>query len=221
MKTMVLLMALMIGSLNHVNANKTEPTEPITTTPKIDVERNAKKLRLKKFKRSVTASTDLKEFSYHQKMYVVNAPIDSVWKTYTTIKPSDAWKGPLNTFKQSCSPLVDSVYLSSDSVLPPIQEEMVYELNLRIAGLMDVGVAFQITEVDHTTKTIEFTYGEDNASHGRQRIVFTSDGDQTFIIHYSNFKSSSKFRDRFLYPKFHEDCMDEFHANLKEKIEKK
>ena len=95
---------------------------------------------------------------------------------------------------------------------------MVYELDLRIANLLDVGVAFQITEINEAEKIIEFTYGKDNKSHGRQRIIFKKEGKKTFIIHYSNFKSESKFRDKYLYPKFHEKCMDEFHANLHELI---
>lgn len=134
------------------------------------------------------------------------------------VKPNESWKGPLNTFKHSYSKSKDVLYEANSSRLPAIELGMVYELNLRIANLLNVGVAFQMTELNTDTKTIEFTYGKNNKSHGRQRIIFKEEGGKTFIIHYSNFKSESKFRDKHLYPKFHEQCTDEFHANMKELI---
>jgi len=183
------------------------------------IQKKREKLKqLRKFKRSINKKSNLTGFSYHQKMYVVNADVETVWNAYTQAKPTDVWKGPLNTFKNSYSKEEDTVYDVNDSVIPSIEMGMVFELNLRIAKLMDVAVAFQITELDSVNKIIEFTYGKDNKSHGRQRIVFTKDGNQTIISHYSNFKSSSKFRDKHLYPLFHERCMDEFHANMNTSI---
>ena len=60
------------------------------------------------------------------------------------------------------------------------------------------------------------TYGLDNATHGRQRIYFLKDENRTMILHISNFKSDNKFRDKHLYPKFHEKFIDEFHNNIKQ-----
>ncbi|MFT7611114.1 MAG: hypothetical protein ACI9J3_000052 [Parvicellaceae bacterium] len=183
------------------------------------IQKKREKLKqLRKFKRSINKKSNLAGFSYHQKMYVVNADISTVWEAYTQAKPTEVWKGPLNTFKNSYSQADDTLYDTNDSLIPSIELGMVFELNLRVAKLMDVAVAFQITELDSTNKLIEFTYGKDNKSHGRQRIVFIADGAQTIIAHYSNFKSSSKFRDKHLYPLFHERCMDEFHANMNKSI---
>lgn len=213
--TMILAIILTGIFSNPVFGNPVEK-ERTGTTRKSD---RVKKLgRLRKFKKSIHKDSDLSTFNYHQKMYVIDAGLETVWNTYTQIKPNDAWKGPLNTYKQSYSSKKDSLYMAGDSILPAIEFGMVYELNLRIAKLINVGVAFQITEIDSLNKTIEFTYGKDNKSHGRQRIVFKEDGGKTFIVHYSNFKSESKFRDKYLYPKFHEKCMDEFHGNLKEAV---
>lgn len=225
MKTLLLITVLSLGCLTHTLAHTPYFPEPVSKAELVETataaERKSKKIRLKKFRRSVKKGTDLSKFSYHQKLYVIDAPIDSVWNMYTSVKPKEAWAGPLNTFKHAYSPSKDSLYLSTDSILPSLEHDMVYELNLRVAGILNVGVAFQITDIDPINKVIEFTYGEDNASHGRQRIMFSEDGDSTYIIHYSNFKSTSKFRDKFLYPTFHERCMDEFHGNLKGMIEGK
>jgi hypothetical protein len=220
MKYWILTAALILGTLNLSFAESNFSSDPVeSTSPSEASKRRKEKTRLKKFRRSIRKGDDLSKFSYHQKLFVINAPIDSVWKMYTSVSPTEAWSGPLNTFKQAYSHANDSIYLASDSILPAIEQEMVYELNLRVAGMLNVSVAFQITTIDSVQKVIEFTYGKDNASHGRQRIVFRSEGETTYIIHYSNFKSKSKFRDKVLYPKFHELCIDEFHENLRGMIE--
>ncbi|GEM_PF-1055268 len=175
-----------------------------------------KKLRL--FKSSIYKNQDLKDFNYHLKIYVINADIEKVWSTYTNSKPNEVWHGPLGTYKHSYSTKEDKIYLSNDSILPVIELDMVYEINLKIAKILNVGVAFKITDLNHENKVIEFTYGEENKSHGRQKIIFSEFKGKTYIFHSSNFKSENKIRDKYLYPKFHEVCMDEFHNNMINKI---
>ncbi len=213
-----LLLAVLITCSTCLIAGNEGEENTKTTVNKTTSERNRKIKRLRKFTPSVKKGDDLTSFSYHQKSYVVESDIETVWNTYINVRPNEAWKGPLNTFKQSYSKTNNLLFDSKSTELPPIELGMVYELDLRIANLLDVGVAFQITEINEAEKIIEFTYGKDNKSHGRQRIIFKKEGKKTFIIHYSNFKSESKFRDKYLYPKFHEKCMDEFHANLHELI---
>ena len=186
-----------------------------------DDKRKVEKQKMRKFKKSLEDEFDSKGFSFHQKTYVVNGSIDSVWNTYMSVRPNTAWNGELNQFEVAYSKNSDSLYLSTDTTLPPIELGMVYRLNLRIMKIMDVKVCFQISEIDQGAHIIEFTYGKDNKSHGKQRIIMTKDGDQTIVIHYTYFKSSSKIRDKYFYPMFHEDCIDEFHQNLFTQIEMK
>ena len=175
-----------------------------------------KKLRL--FKSSIYKNQNLNDFNYHLKIYVLDADLETVWSTYTNSKPTETWKGPLNTYKHSYSTNEDKIYFSIDSILPNIELGMVYEINLKIAKIANVGVAFKITDLDHENKIIEFTYGKDNRSHGKQKIIFSEFKGKTYIFHSSNFKSENKIRDKYLYPKFHEVCMDEFHNNMISKI---
>lgn len=174
--------------------------------------------KLRSFKASIYKNQDLNDFNYHLKVYVIDADIETVWYTYTNSKPTESWRGPLNTYKHSYSTKEDKIYLAKDTLLPSIQLGMVYELNLNIVKLFNVGVAFKITTLDHNKKTIEFTYGKDNRSHGKQKIIFSEFKGKTYIFHSSNFKSDNKIRDKYLYPKFHETCMDEFHNNMIDKI---
>ncbi len=216
--TLLILITGLVSSptfANNRNFGFSVSEDRIQTNKK---ERSKKLRRLRMFRKSVEKDSNLANFSYHQKIYVVDANLKTVWNAYTQVKPNDAWSGPLNTFEQLYSATEDTIYEHGDSLLPAIELGMVYELNLRIAKILDVGVSFQITEIDTINHAIEFTYGKHNKSHGKQRIVFKQDGSKTFIVHYSYFKSNSKFRDKFLYPKFHEKCMDEFHANLKKLI---
>ena len=92
----------------------------------------------------------------------------------------------------------------------------IYFIKLKINNLLKIGVTFQLTKIDTSEKFIEMTYGLDNATHGRQRIYFLKDENRTMILHISNFKSDNKFRDKHLYPKFHEKFIDEFHNNIKQ-----
>ena len=217
----LLLLVSITSSTCIIAANGGEEGNTKTATNKNSSERKRKIKRLQKFTPSIKEGDDLSSFSYHQKSYVIEMDVETVWNTYINVKPNEAWKGPLNTFKQSYSKSRNLLFDSTSTELPCIELGMVYELNLKLAKLLNVGVAFQITELNEAEKIIEFTYGKDNKSHGRQRIVFKKEGNKTFIIHYSNFKSDSKFRDKHLYPKFHEKCMDEFHANLHELIKLK
>ena len=168
MKTLTIILITAMSLVTPVFAGSLDTTK--TNVENVEVsERNKKLKRLRKFKKSVNKNTDLKDYSFHQKVYTIEADLETVWETYTNVKPNEAWSGPLNTFKQSYSNQEDTLYEAGDSLLPSIELGMVYELNLRIAKILDVGVAFQITELDSANHTIEFTYGKDNKSQGRQR----------------------------------------------------
>ena len=83
---------------------------------------------------------------------------------------------------------------------------------------MKIPVNFEITKISQENKLIEFTYGAENKSKGRQTLIFVDNDSITQIIHQSFFYSGNKFRDKKLYPKYHEKCLNEFHENLKSHI---
>ena len=87
-------------------------------------------------------------------------------------------------------------------------------MKLKIIRFLKIPVNFEITQLSKEHKIIEFTYGANNKSKGRQTLNFIEMDNYTLIVHQSYFKSDSKFRDKRLYPKFHERCLNEFHKNI-------
>ena len=182
-------------------------------------EKPRREKKLKKFKASINENTKIENFNFHQKTYLIDKPIEIVWEEYSSFAPNQTWKGPLAKYKQSYSNSNDTFYYrSKNNKHPNLELGTIYFLKLRVFRFLKIGVTFQVTKIDSTNKFIELTYGEDNASHGRQRIYFLKDGDKTTVLHISNFKSNNKFRDNHLYPKFHEKYIDEFHNNIKENL---
>lgn len=181
-------------------------------------ERPRRERKLKSFKASVNAIINLDDYNFHQKIYVLNYPIEKVWNSYSSLKPDQSWKGPLANYKQSYSSLKDAFYKSSTENHPSIELGAIYFIKLKIIKFIKIGVTFKVTKIDTSKRFIEMTYGLDNATHGRQRIYFIKDEDKTMILHISNFKSENKFRDNHLYPRFHEKFIDEFHDNIKENL---
>ncbi len=182
-------------------------------------EKPRREKKLKEFKPSVDENTKITDYSFHQKIYHLQAPIELVWKKYSSMVPNQTWKGPLAKYKQSYSKENNIFhYRSKGENNPNLQLESIYFLKLKIFRFLKIGVTFQVTKIDSTNNFIELTYGQDNASHGRQRIYFFEDDNNTIILHISNFKSDNKFRDNYLYPKFHEKYIDEFHQNIKQNL---
>ena len=181
-------------------------------------ERARKERKLKNFKASVNTKMHLDDYNFHQRIYMLNHSIEDVWEIYSSLKPDQSWKGPLANYKHSYSGLKDAFYKSNAENHPSIELGTVYFIKLKIINFIKIGVTFQITKIDSSKRFIEMTYGLDNATHGRQLIYFLEDEGRTMILHISNFKSDNKFRDKHLYPKFHEKFIDEFHDNIKEEL---
>jgi len=217
--TIILIIIFSSSIVNPTYAFKNPKTESKKESKEDKKEKPRRKRKLKSFKASVNTKINLDDFNFHQRVYVLNHPIEDVWKIYSSIKPNQSWKGPLAKYKQSYSSLSDAFFKHNAADHPSIEVGTVYYIKLKIINLIKIGVTFQVTKIDASKKIIEMTYGLDNATHGRQRIYFLKDEDKTMIVHISNFKSENKFRDNHLYPKFHEKFIDEFHNNIKEKFE--
>ncbi|MDG2370890.1 MAG: hypothetical protein P8M12_09620 [Flavobacteriales bacterium] len=193
-------------------------TEVFAENKKEKKEKAKRAQKLKNFKASINSKINLDDYNFHQKIYVLNHDFKTVWNKYSSLKPQQSWKGPLAIYKQSYSKSEDVFYESSSKNHPSLKLGNVYFIKLKINNLIKIGVTFQLTKIDTSEKFIEMTYGLDNATHGRQRIYFLKDENRTMILHISNFKSGNKFRDKHLYPKFHEKFIDEFHNNIKQNL---
>ena len=176
----------------------------------------SKEKKLKNFKSSVNDETKFDGFSFHEKYYTVNFPINLVWDAYENTKPNECWSGPLTVYKNST--LNSSFHNFKEENHPTFNEGCIYLVRLKLIPFVKITVIFQLTKLNHSEKLIEMTYGMDNTSHGKQTIQFIADGDKTLIKHTAYFKSKSKFRDKYLYPKFHVKYIDEFHANIQKKL---
>ncbi|MDC9724159.1 MAG: hypothetical protein PSN34_15520 [Urechidicola sp.] len=176
----------------------------------------SKEKKLKKFKLSVNDKTKFKDFSFHEKIYTLNYPVELVWDTYQNTKPTDCWSGPLTVYKNSS---LDSSFHNFKEVNHPVfSEGSIYLVRLKLIPLVKITVIFKLTKLNQSERIIEMTYGMDNTSHGKQTIQFIADGDKTLIKHTAYFKSKSKFRDKYLYPKFHVKYIDEFHENIQKNL---
>jgi hypothetical protein len=169
---------------------------------------------------SCKTKADYKDFEHHTRTYTFDASLQQVWNAYSSITPDKAWKGPLNNYEKSYSRQEDVVFIPQNEIQPEIAEGMIYFLRLRIAKVMNVHVSFEITKLSKEQGIIEFTYMRNNKSHGRQVLQFSEQNGKTILVHTSRFYSGKKIRDKFLYAPFHERCIDEFHANVKQLIKK-
>ena len=91
----------------------------------------------------------------------------------------------------------------------------IYFINLRIMRLFNVAAALMTTKIDNDENFMEFTYIKGNKSAGKQtvRLVETGDG-ATQIIHETFYTSGSKFRDKKLYPRFHQIAITDLHEKI-------
>lgn len=157
---------------------------------------------------SLTYQTNLKTFT-------VNANISEVWNRYTSLSPKKAWNGKMVKFGFLYSRPANR-FIYPENADDPIGVGSIIYVNLKLLkGLKNLGVAFEITGLDPATRTISFCYLEQGVTNGTQDIHFEElpDG-STKISHLTHFRSRSAFRDRELYPVFHEKLVGEFHQNV-------
>ncbi len=176
---------------------------------------------LQDFVPSCFATSDLSTYEHQQKEYVIKESLPVVWMNYTNTNPAKSWDGKLVSFGLLVSKKTNSIYYSGDKI-PGIDTGQIIFLDLELlGGFYHLAMAFEIIKKDTENGIVEFSYLEGNKTQGIQRLKFkpTEEG-YTKIVHSSYFKSSSKLRDKILYPCFHKRLINEFHRNLRRKIEK-
>lgn len=164
-------------------------------------------------------STYKSEFGFHSKDYQISKPLEEVWESYMTINPSVAWDNKSSKFAMAYDKDCDCEYYAGDE-FGRMRENTQFFLELSVIRILKIPVGFEVTKVDEQNKVFEFTYLENNKSHGRQRLEFLDNGaGGTIIRHSTHFASDKKFRDKHLYAPIHENLLDDFHGNMKKLIE--
>ncbi|MDC1202528.1 hypothetical protein N8004_00965 [Salibacteraceae bacterium] len=88
-----------------------------------------------------------------------------------------------------------------------------------LKGFYHLAAAIEITDIIAKNATIELSYVESGINEGKQWITM-SEGKNGYvdIIHTSIIRSDSKFRDKYLYPYFHNKLINAFHRNMERQI---
>jgi hypothetical protein len=144
----------------------------------------------------------------------IDAPIDSVWKAYNTISPSKVWQGKFTSFGFAYARNNGELFYQ-DETFDHLEEGQIQFLSLRyMGGIFKLNIAHELVSIDEETKRLQFCYMEYGKSQGTQIITLQVENGRTKITHDTYYKSGSKFRDKRIYPFFHEKTVEELHAHV-------
>jgi hypothetical protein len=163
---------------------------------------------------------DSLDYSIQKSSNVIREVIQKVWSRLKSLKPKDEYSGKMVSFGFLYSKRLNQVFYSDDE-FKDIEEGEIYFLNLKLlGGIKNIGVALEVTKVDEANKTIQFCYLNNGMTEGSQivKLVGTSDGN-TIISQETRYKNKSKFREKNLYPIFHQKAVNELHDNIRRLIE--
>lgn len=165
---------------------------------------------------SIKPNSKIEGFRTLVKEYFLKDSLNKVWRHYLDTNPGDSWNGRKVTFGMLFSKKDERIVYCDESISHIDTGQVIY-LNLKLfQGLANLATVFEFITIDKEKRMLEFSYIEGNITEGKQRLQFIkAPKGYTRIIHTSFYKSSSAFRDRFLYPFFHEKMSDEFHRNMK------
>jgi len=167
-----------------------------------------------------SCSSDFKCSEYYKQIrnYSVDKSLETVWQNYSGSQTQRVYNSKkLALGLMLCKKNEKEKILYPSSNFGKLDTGQVIYLKLKfLRGILKMAVAFEINKIDTLKKTIEFSYVKGGKSRGKQIIEFKeTDKNKTSIVHTSFYKSSSKIRDRVLYPFFHSKVTAEFHENFK------
>lgn len=167
------------------------------------------------------AGADSLDYSSHTKSFLIEANIDKVWKAYKTVNPTVVGeRKDIVGFGLLYGRSNGKIYYKGDDY-EGMEEGQTVFWNLRIwGGLVHLSVGQTIHNINDEQKSFEICYLAPGISHGSQLIQLSSTSEgYTKVIHSTHFKSSSKFRDRRIYPGLHEKAIIEFHEGISEAVQ--
>jgi len=165
---------------------------------------------------TMQTNSDTEGYRTHSKEYFLKDSLINIWRHYIDTNPGDSWDGRKVSFGMLFSKK-DNVIVYHDDHVSQLDTGQVIFLNLKLmGGIANIAAAFEFITIDEAKRIIEFSYVDGNITKGKQRMEFTETAKgYTRILHTSFYKSSSSFRDRVLYPFFHDKVSNEFHRNMK------
>ena len=163
---------------------------------------------------------DFGTYQVYSRSYTIEQPLSVVWSMYKDSNPTSTW----NTKKSKIGLMYlrneDRLVYPSDSAGSARLGQVIY-LNLRmLQGMYNLVTSLEITRLDEDEKTIEFNYVRGGINDGKQviKLIENSNG-QTVLTHMSIVHSESPFRDRVIYPFFHNRLINAFHRNMRRLLE--
>ena len=161
--------------------------------------------------------------SYVYQTFTVEADMETSWTAYMNFNPT--LKGDKKDFLHFgllYSSPENKIYYPGDPYSGMTEGELMI-WNLKIwGGLAHVSVGQTIHSIDSEKKSFEICYLQQGISHGTQIVELSTTPDgKTEVVHHTYYKSESKFRDKRLYPGFHDIAISEFHESVRELAESK
>ncbi len=177
---------------------------------------NSKLDKIAELKPSCENLGDFGGFRTYEKKFKVKGDLNSVWTSYISASPTHLWKTRKSAVGLIYDRKKDRVSYSSDTCSGSRIGQVLY-LDLRlIKGFYHLATALEITNIQSETSTIEINYVESGINEGKQWIRMADDGNgNTIITHISSIKSNSPFRDKILYPYFHNKLINAVHRKMK------
>jgi len=165
---------------------------------------------------TMQTNSDTEGYRTHSKEYFLKDSLVKIWQHYIDTNPGDSWDGRKVSFGMLFYKKENKIIYRNDHISPLDTGQVIF-LNLKLmGGIANIAAVFEFITIDEVKRIIEFSYVDGNVTRGKQRMEFveTAKG-YTRILHTSFYKSSSSFRDRVLYPFFHDKVSNEFHRNMK------
>jgi hypothetical protein len=160
------------------------------------------------------------DFNYVEKEYLLDVTPTELIQALTTRSPAEIWSGK-STYQVSYDQRSAKAYTFEHEDIPFLKEGTVVILNLNILKILNIPVAFKITNLDIENGILEFSYVLENKSQGIQSLKITEDNGKSVVVHKTRFKSGKKFRDNRLYPVLHNALTDEFYEKLQALVKKR
>jgi hypothetical protein len=163
---------------------------------------------------------DSLKYSIQRTSNVIREVIQKVWNKLKVLKPKDEYDGKMLSFGFLYSKRLNQLFYPDDDY-KEIEEGEIYYLNLKLlGGIKNIGVALEVTKVDEANKTIQFCYLNNGMSEGTQEVKLTGTREgNTIITQETRYRNRSKFREKKLYPIFHQKAVNELHNNIRHLIE--
>lgn len=160
-------------------------------------------------------SADSADYQFHSASFIVDEPVDIVWKRYTNAQLEEAWNNRKMKLRCLVTKSNSKAVYSGESYRGLESGQLVFIKLRLVGGLLRLGVGFEIKDINEPDRTISYCYMQNGNSEGTQKIHFIPlTYGTTQIIHSSYYKSDSKFRDQKLYPFYHQRAIMALHASF-------